>query len=197
LAILAGLGAGFLASKTPRGWARAFVQVAFWGALAMPISVMARLQPCELSYYSVAINGPAGAEKTGFEATYWGDSLTNEFLERCAARCEHKENLPLLPTLYAGHPARLTSLTMAAKEQRAVPGDWLKKTAEVPADWEKLGEAKHALVFNRQGYLVDASTAALLAESRTVEEVAREGVWLARLVALPPGWTVARENPAK
>jgi hypothetical protein len=197
LAILAGIGAGFIASKAPRGWARAFVQVAFWAALAMPISVMARLQPCELSFYSIAIDGPTGAEKLGFEATYWGDSLTTEFLERCAARCEHKEMIPLLPTLYAPHAARLSSTTMAAKEQQATPGDWLKKADEIPKDWEKLGEAKRAIVFRRQGYLVDPKIAELLAQSTTLEEVAREGVWLSRLVELPRGWALAKEKPAK
>ena len=37
--------------------------------------------PCQLSYFNSLVSGSPGAERLGFERTYWGDSLTRRELE--------------------------------------------------------------------------------------------------------------------
>jgi hypothetical protein len=38
------------------------------------------MQPCHLSYYNLLVGGLWGADRLGFERTYWGDSLTRSTL---------------------------------------------------------------------------------------------------------------------
>jgi len=83
LAILAGHGAeaGWLwvrervKNVKPVAWGLG-VMVAAW--LLAPIVL---LHPLQLSYYSELVGGPWGANRLGFETTYWNDSLTGEVLD--------------------------------------------------------------------------------------------------------------------
>jgi hypothetical protein len=80
LAVLAGLGAAALARLLRTrglGWA---------AGLAAAIAVVeaavgvAQLYPYTLSYYNAALGGLRGAERSGFELTYYWDTLGPEFL---------------------------------------------------------------------------------------------------------------------
>lgn len=42
------------------------------------------MHPCQLSYYNLLVGGLSGADRLGFERTYWGDSLTRQTLEKLA-----------------------------------------------------------------------------------------------------------------
>lgn len=49
--------------------------------LAAQTSGILKTTPCYLSYYNAAVGGTRGAEKLGFEVTYWGDSFSRDFLK--------------------------------------------------------------------------------------------------------------------
>lgn len=70
------------------------VSISEWGAnfqrpvvpvivlvLATQTAGIVKATPCHLSYYSAAVGGTRGAEKLGFEVTYWGDSFSRDFLK--------------------------------------------------------------------------------------------------------------------
>ena len=75
LAILAGLGAGWLASARLRPLAYALLTLA-----SAEIGLgYATTYPYLLSYYNIALGGLPGAERHGFEPTYYWDALGPEF----------------------------------------------------------------------------------------------------------------------
>jgi hypothetical protein len=81
LSVLAGLGIGRLAD-----WLRsrrAAIVVAVLCALALGECLLgiARTYPYNLSYYNLAVGGLPGAERLGFEETYYWDTLGPEFLD--------------------------------------------------------------------------------------------------------------------
>ncbi len=80
LAVLAGIGAGWLAGRARTGWMTRF-------ALLLPVlpageclAGLVPTYPYQLSYYSAAVGGLPGAERMGFEETYYWDTLGPEFL---------------------------------------------------------------------------------------------------------------------
>ncbi len=89
LSILAGLGAGVLAQQLA-GRKMALIAILL-SVLAIGECALGIVQtyPYNLSYYSLAIGGPAGAERLGFEPTYYWETLGPEFyswLRQLAAR---------------------------------------------------------------------------------------------------------------
>jgi hypothetical protein len=137
-------------------------------------STMMSLHPCGLSYFNEIVGGLPGAEKMGVEVTYWGDSVTDSFLDEWASVAEEGDQAILVPTLYDGHP-----LMMMTEEMRA------KKLAVVPPPAEGWGNARWAIVFRRSGYLHGNLAQRIMVEWEVVEEVSSEGVWLTRLYRLP------------
>lgn len=132
--------------------------------------------PVQLSYYNALVGGLAGADSLGLEATYWGDSLTEDFLDQFAKLAEEEECAELRPTLYAGHPVLLTSPQMQPRRVRILPqGD----DADRDCRW--------VVVFNRRSYLEDARSQELLNSSEPVLEYAVDGVWLSRVYRNLPG----------
>lgn len=56
--------------------------------------------PYQLSYYNAFVGGPNGAEKLGFETTYWGDSLSRSLLLEVARRVPDGSTIDLAPVLH-------------------------------------------------------------------------------------------------
>jgi hypothetical protein len=81
LSVLAGLGVGSLADRLGRG--RLVIVAPLVAALAMGECVVgiARTYPYNLSYYNVAVGGLPGAERLGFDQTYYLETLGPEFLD--------------------------------------------------------------------------------------------------------------------
>ena len=79
LSILAGLGTGVLAQQFAR-WKMSLIAPAL-SAMAIGECALgiAQTYPYNLSYYNLAIGGPAGAERLGFEPTYYWETLGPEF----------------------------------------------------------------------------------------------------------------------
>jgi hypothetical protein len=46
------------------------------------------MHPCQLSYYNLLVGGLYGADRLGFERTYWGDSVTRSLLTSEVSRKE-------------------------------------------------------------------------------------------------------------
>ena len=80
LSVLAGLGIGYLADRfaTKRV---AFVAPVVALALGECVWGIAQSYPYNLSYYNFAVGGLPGAERLGFEETYYWETLGPEFLD--------------------------------------------------------------------------------------------------------------------
>jgi hypothetical protein len=94
LSILAGIGAGWLAHQ--QRLRRLAIVAPMLAALALGECLVgiAQTYPYNLSYYSVAVGGLPGAEKLGFEETYYLDTLGPEFFE-WARRRSNEQTLEL------------------------------------------------------------------------------------------------------
>jgi hypothetical protein len=81
LSVLAGLGVGCLADRLAFG--RLVVVAPAIAALAMGESMegIAQTYPYNLSFYNLAVGGLPGAERLGFEETYYWETLGPEFLD--------------------------------------------------------------------------------------------------------------------
>jgi 4-amino-4-deoxy-L-arabinose transferase-like glycosyltransferase len=190
--VLAGIGTASLIDRFV-GARRRLATLAAVSLLAIPALEIGRLHPFSLSYYNWFVGGLKGAEAMGLEPTYWGDSLTPRLLERLASLAEPNDRAVLAPTLYAGHAAYQTSPGLAAKQVAVLPGDRvLPPGAVLPEGAEPGEEVRWGLLFHRAGYLIDDLPSKLLEQGRVVAEEAADGVWLARVVRLPPGWRTLR-----
>lgn len=122
-AVLVGLAAGaagYEAAGVPqtnapaeRGlrekWFRWLVPVLVVLGVGEGLWAMIRLHPCQLSYYNALVGGLAGANRLGFEPTYWRDSLTRGFLSEIVSHVPRGTTLYLAPVL---HPANRIDLEL-------------------------------------------------------------------------------------
>jgi hypothetical protein len=137
------------------------------------------LHPCQLSYYNLFVGGLAGANRLGFEATYWRDSFTRDLLREAAAAVPEGATLYVAPVL---HPANLGDLEQLSPI--------LARRGLVLDSYDDQDPAKrsmrYVLVFRRQadpwGSLEPAPAGAKL-----LAEVRRQGVQLAAAYDLRPG----------
>ncbi len=90
LAVLAGLGAGWLAGRFPRGPGRTIVAVLVAAAVGECLAGIARTYPYTDSYFNLAIGGLKGAERSGFEPTYYWETTGPEFLAWARAQAEQR-----------------------------------------------------------------------------------------------------------
>jgi Dolichyl-phosphate-mannose-protein mannosyltransferase len=79
LSVLAGIGAGRLADRLGSGRLVFIAPVVSGLAFGECLLGIAQTYPYNLSYYNVAVGGLPGAERLGFEETYYWDSLGPEF----------------------------------------------------------------------------------------------------------------------
>jgi Dolichyl-phosphate-mannose-protein mannosyltransferase len=90
LAILGGLGAAWLAERLQIGWRRAVAPLLAAAAVGECLFGIARTYPYTDSYYSVAIGGLQGVERSGFELTYYWETAGPEFLNWARAEARRK-----------------------------------------------------------------------------------------------------------
>jgi hypothetical protein len=86
LAVLSGLGAGWLAGglRATRLAIQPYALIA--GAVAESAVGFAQYYPYNLSYYNLTVGGLPGAERLGFEPTYYWDALGPEFAQWARAQ---------------------------------------------------------------------------------------------------------------
>ncbi len=68
----------------------------FLAAQSIGVIVM---HPCQLSYYNLMVGGLYGADRLGFERTYWGDSITRSLLTVMTPQ-DGKRNVVVMPVLH-------------------------------------------------------------------------------------------------
>jgi hypothetical protein len=134
--------------------------------------------PCPSSYYNALCGGLWGAERLGFEVSYWGDAVREPMLRAAVERAEDGPvafGPSLAPFQLAGVNLSSPAMLQHGVELRGI----------APERPEATGACRVAVIYRRRANL--DSLEPLLRESRTIGEFAVQGVWLARLIELPAG----------
>ena len=129
------------------------------------------MRPCYLSYHNLLVGGARGARYLGFEATYWGDSLTRDFLREVAEVVPQGSRVDVVPVL---HPLQLDDLL----EQSPI----LRQHGIRLGSWQPDGtdSAEYVLEFCRKADL-PAEWPALTKDWELQRELCRGGTRLAAL----------------
>ncbi len=187
-AVLIGRGAevalSFLRQKAESGqWrrlasrrARGIAVTAFLLAQCVGVIVM---HPCQLSYYNLLVGGLSGADRRGFERTYWGDSLTRSELTEIAEWGGLGTTLVVEPVL---HQFQLGELTLQSPILRRAQVRVL--TPEEGKTVTRKGQTVFRVVFFRKADLPRDDWD--FARSEREYDLSRSGVLLSRLRAESP-----------
>lgn len=176
-AVMVGVGVAWLCN---RRWFARHGDPARWllvAVLVMTQSIgLVQYHPYWLSYYNLLVGGLRGAERLGFEVTYWGDTVRGPVIDEAVRRA---------PDSTVWYAPQLAPFQAAAAEA-SLPE--LGEAGVTLLGWDagKLphDRPRYAIVYHRKAEL--DSIAPLIAGGRVVSENARQGVWLARLYDLDP-----------
>lgn len=174
-AVLAGKGAAKACEFAQTRWKPTIVNGVAAVLLLIQLVGVVWFRPTHLSYYSGLTGGLWGAEKLGFEPTYWGDSLSPGFLEQVAAQVPANATVHVSPVLHQMYLRELKSQSPALRRA----GIKLR-----PYDPQRYGRPRYVLYFRRRADLFPELEAGppgarLLVANR------RQGVLLAGLYAFP------------
>ena len=135
--------------------------------LAQSVGVIV-MHPCQLSYYNLLVGGLYGADRLGFERTYWGDSVTRSLLTSEVSRKEggSVEVWPVLHQFQLDELLRQSpilrnrriQLLPANSQTNPGPADgWLyfSRKADVPPD---VWNMRNGIGVVRQGVRLAAAT---------------------------------------
>jgi len=174
-AVLAGRGAKAIYAWAVKRWRRSVVKGIGASVIVLHSLPLLMIQPCYLSSYNLLTGGLWGAEKWGFETTYWGEAVTDEFLSKVAREVPGGETVHVAPVLHQFYLAEL-------KQQSPV-----LRRSDIrlqPFEPGQHASAKYVLIFRRR-----ADLPALLepppSEARLLASVRRQGVILAGLYVFP------------
>jgi 4-amino-4-deoxy-L-arabinose transferase-like glycosyltransferase len=171
-ALFVGVGFGVIWEK----WGKTnLLKVCLFGILVCQVYGVCATYPFGLSYYNALIGGLPGAEKLGLELTYWGDAVDGALLDALARAAVDEAPAALVPTLYPGQGIAVTSRPLARRS--LVLGD------------QEDSAAAHWLVVSRRTAYWPPGFAERLVRGRVVVSRERQGVWLSRLIEVPPGGT--------
>jgi hypothetical protein len=159
LSVLAGIGAGWLARR-PGSSRLALVAPVLSGlALGECLVGIGQTYPYNLSYYNVAVGGLPGAERLGFDETYYLDTLGPEFFDWARRRSE-KQPLELhfpigiLNMIILRHWGALPEgLKVDGLDQTERPFYVLQRNRSIyaPLDWWLERHGHPVFVIRRQG----------------------------------------------
>ena len=161
---------GAAARLLPRRSIRVAVVLAFVALQGVGLAIY---HPCQLSYYNLLVGGLPGAERLGFEVTYWGDTVREPMLADAVWRCDGHPLL-LAPSLapWQGPGIAVTSPSLSRAGVELLGGDTFRPGKRQPN--------RYAVIYHRRA---DSEAAGrILAHGRVVGEYSIQGVWLARLV---------------
>jgi hypothetical protein len=151
--------------------------------------------PCQLSHYGLIVGGLAGAEKLGFEMTYWGDAV-DESLLAAAAAAEVQSRPPDEPRrmLFAPSLAPFQFPAVNVSSPSLLDNEVLLEGWDPSRAGSLLAHCRRAVVYHRKADL--ARLGRLLEDSKVIAETRKHGVWLARVVELPrPARASRRAGP--
>ena len=132
--------------------------------------------PCQLSHYSLLVGGLRGAESLGFEATYWGDSVTEKVLAEASTRAAGGRLLFAPNLAQFQYPAVAGSSPSLAENEVELVG-WDSNRPQAAAG------CRYAVFYNRKANLAAIPEAMMW--GKVVYEYRIQGVWLAKVVELP------------
>jgi len=135
-------------------------------------------RPVWLSYYNCLVGGLFGAEKLGFEINYWGDALTEPILCEAANRLGVGESLAFTPSLAPYQAAGIVAASPCLAEQEVLLKGWSPELGSEPVK----AHPQWLLLYRRRADLPDDLSHIL--QEQPVTEISRQGVWLARLIAV-------------
>ena len=176
-AVFVGIGAKWVAEHAAWKSVSERARVAIVGLFVFAQGVgLVVYHPCQLSHYSLLVGGLPGAERLGFEVTYWGDAVGEPLLAEAARRVPHGLVVfgPNLAPFQA--PAVQISSPALARNQVTLigwDGSW---TAPPPG-------ARLGVFYRRRADLSQIPKDLL--DSEIVAEHQVQGVWLARLLKFP------------
>ncbi len=172
-AIWVGIGARWLTDRLISTWKSPRVILA---AIVVLVAIqgigLAIYRPCHLSYYNLLVGGLAGAERLGFEATYWGDSVREPLLAE-GARLSGDAPILFAPNL-APFQAPAVAMCSPSLNQAGV-----ELVGEKQSESELADRCRYAVIYNRR-----ADPASVVGRGKVVSEYRKQGVWLTRLVEL-------------
>ncbi len=181
-ALFVGKGAISLLARLERRWSRRAAVAMLGLLLALESPALLLLSPCYLSFYNVLVGGTWGAEKLGFESTYWRDSLTRDFLKDVTRTVPPGSTVIVLPVLHPAEPMVLVEQSPVLRQHRIklvqLPP---LENARIPASGPQF-----ICLFRRKADLVELPEPLQeqLAQAELLAEVRREGVQLAALYRL-------------
>jgi len=171
-AMLVGVGAADVVRRLePRlGLRGAVAAVSIF--VAMQAVGVVRYHPFQLSYYNMLVGGLRGAVRLGFEATYWGDSVTPQLIDRWSAHAPPRSCAVLAPTLHDGQPHLYATASTQRRRQR------IESSLKAACGY--------VIVYNRRAYLDDVRELVDDPGQVPLWEIERDGVWLTRVYARKP-----------
>ena len=120
------------------------------------------------------VGGLAGAERLGLEPTYWGDSVTRDFLEEVCRQVPEGSTIDVMPVLQPTH------LEMLREQSPIIRNHKIRLRPYHP---EKNGPPHYVLIFRRKSDLFP-SWLEDPADANVLTEVQFQGVRLAALYEL-------------
>jgi len=175
-AILVGMGAGWIVRhpvpKALTARTRVLALTIFLGLQGIGLIAY---HPCYLSHYGLQVGGLSGAQRLGFELTYWGDAVQEPLLAE-AARCVPGGTVVLGPSLapFQAPAIEMSSPSLARANTRLIGWDPSAKEAM---------QSRHAILYHRKADL--GQSGGVLLGGRVIGEYGKQGVWLARLIEYP------------
>jgi hypothetical protein len=174
-AVLIGRGAGLVwerlrAARSPR-----FATITVALLFATQVYGVVAYRPIYLSYYNLLAGGLAGAERLGFEPTYWGDSVTADLLEAAAEAVPQGGTLAVAPVL---HQFQLPDLRSQSPALRS-------RDIRLVEYRDEGNRADALLVFDRRASLSEPLRT-WLETAEPVAAVRHQGVTLAGVYRLLP-----------
>ncbi|MBX9788179.1 MAG: hypothetical protein K2Y37_04630 [Pirellulales bacterium] len=176
IALLAGIGLTVVLRTRWLAERTAVVKgAALGGLLALQGLGVVAYHPFQLSYYNSLVGGLRGAERLGFEVTYWGDTVDHAIAETAAGRAAGGAVF-LAPHLAPFQAQGVEIVNPAFETHGAHVVGW-------PGEAQQGPRPRYLLVYHRRADVVVPEE--LLARARLLAENRRQGVWLARLYELP------------
>ncbi len=97
VASIAGIGFFRVVCELARRWHISNAKPIALLLLSLSVIPLIRIHPYELSYYNMLVGGLKGAERRGFESTYWGDTATDELLSYLNANLPEDASISFFP----------------------------------------------------------------------------------------------------
>lgn len=174
-AVLIGRGAEIFAEWLQKRWSRTTAALVLIPCLSAQAYGLVSVHPCYLSYYNLAVGGLSGAERSGFEISYWGDGLYRPLLNQIAVAVPEGAVVDFVPV---AHPFLLPDLVQQSPVIR-------RKNISLRAlDHRNWNSVRYLLFFRRRADLPQFLQTSF--PGRLIAEVARDGVQLAALYEVDP-----------